>query len=118
MRKNEFDSIEQVKAMYVGVWRPSDGHWFGLDFLYNGQEYRIHTGTMYGDHDNVVDGVVKQFGLYQKTDLPDEKYPDINKYDLLFEFSAFEELLTQATIDGESLETIIMEDDTEMLGQD
>jgi hypothetical protein len=118
MRKNEYDNIEQIKSQYIGVWGPSDGHWFGLDFMYNGQEYRIHTGTMYGTEDNVVNGVVKQFGLYKKTDEPDEKYPTINKYLLMFEYESFDDLLKNAIIDSLPLEIVIMDDETEMLGQD
>ena len=118
MRINEYDNIEQLRSQYIGVWGPSDGHWFGLDFLYNGQEYRIHTGTMYGNEDNVVDGIVKQFGLYKKTDEPDEKYPSIKKYILLYEFESFDELLEKSKIDGILLKIAIMDDNTEMLGQD
>lgn len=118
MRKNEYDNIEQLRSQYIGVWGPSDGHWFGLDFMCNGQEYRIHTGTMYGTEDNVIDGVVKQFGLYKKTDEPDEKYPTINKYLLMFEYESFDALLKNATIDGMPLEIVIMDDETEILGQD
>lgn len=118
MRKNEYDNIEQLKSQYIGVWGPSDGHWFGLDFLYHGKEYRIHTGTMYGDDDNVVNGIVKKFGLYLKTNEPDEKYPDICKYILLYEYQSFEELLQNAMIVNVPLEIAIMDDNTEMLGQD
>ena len=118
MRKNEYENIEQLKSQYVGVWGPSDGHWFGLDFMFHGQEYRIHAGTMYGNKDNIENNVVKQFGLYLKTNEPDERFPDICKYVLLYEFKSFDELLKNAIIDGTPLEIAIMDDDTEMLGQD
>lgn len=118
MRINEYENIEQIRSQYIGVWGPSDGHWFGLDFKYQGQEYRIHTGTMYGDSDTIENGVVKQFGLYFKTNEPDEQYSTICKYDLLFEFPSFDELLAKATINNLPLEIVIMDDNTEILGQD
>lgn len=118
MRKNEYNNIEQLKSQYIGVWGPSDGHWFGLDFMFHEKEYRIHTGTMYGDKDNVENNVVRQFGLYIKTNELDEKFPGIFKYVLLYEFRTFDELLKNAKIDNTPLEIAIMEDDTQILGQD
>lgn len=47
MRKNEYESLEQFTSQYVGEWGPSDGLWFGLDFVYSGVEYRLHTWSMY-----------------------------------------------------------------------
>ena len=41
MRKNEYESLEQFTSQYVGEWNPSGGHWFGLDFMYRGKEYRF-----------------------------------------------------------------------------
>ncbi len=34
MRKNEFESLEQFLSQYTGEWNPSEGHWLGLDFIY------------------------------------------------------------------------------------
>ena len=47
MSKNEFTSIDQFLSQYTGEWGPSDGHWYGLDFSWNGCKYRFHTGAMY-----------------------------------------------------------------------
>ena len=38
---------EQFLSQYTGEWSPSDGHWFGLDFCWRGQEYRFQTESMY-----------------------------------------------------------------------
>lgn len=38
---------EQFLSQYTGEWSPSDGHWFGLDFGWRGQEYRFQTDSMY-----------------------------------------------------------------------
>ena len=29
---------EQFLSQYTGEWSPSDGHWFGLDFGWRGQD--------------------------------------------------------------------------------
>ena len=119
MRKNEYTSLAEFRSQYVGVWAPSEGHWFGLDFRYKGTEYRLHTGTMYGIKE-IVDpnGIARQFGLYKKTDKPDPKYPDINLYELLDEKESIDLLLKSCAIDGKPFSEIIMDDDTELLGQD
>ncbi|MBQ6420854.1 MAG: hypothetical protein IJK02_07270 [Clostridia bacterium] len=119
MRKNEYNSLDEFLSQYIGVWGPSDGHWFGLDFSYNDEEYRLHTGTMYGSED-VVDenGIVRQFGLYRKTNKPDPKYPDIMLYEMLDEKCSMDELLNSTVIDGKPFREVIMDDETELLGQD
>lgn len=119
MRKNEYNTLEKFVSQYTGVWGPSDGHWFGLDFLYDNEEYRLHTGTMYGEEDIVDEnGIVRQFGLYHKTDMPDPKYPDIMLYELIDEKSSIPELLESTAIGGKPFREVIMDDDTELLGQD
>ena len=47
MRKNDYNSIDEFTSQYTGEWAPSEGHWFGLDFSYNGREYRFNTGSMF-----------------------------------------------------------------------
>ena len=54
MRKNEFTSVEQFKAQYIGIWGPSDNHWLGLDFIYHGIEYRFNTGSMYSSRNTIL----------------------------------------------------------------
>ena len=39
---------EQFLSQYTGEWSPSDGHWFGLDFGWRGQEYRFQTDAGQG----------------------------------------------------------------------
>ena len=66
MRKNEYESLEQFTSQYVGEWNPSGGHWFGLDFMYRGKEYRFHTGCMYDEPVLLPDGKEVLFSLYRK----------------------------------------------------
>ena len=71
MSKNEFTSIDQFLSQYTGEWGPSDGHWYGLDFSWNGCKYRFHTGAMYESEPlTLPDGRDADFGVYRKLDNP------------------------------------------------
>ena len=118
MRKNELKSLEELKTQYLGIWAPSEGHWFGLDFSYHGVEYRLHTGSMYGDSKKCdKDGFVRQFGLYKKTNKPDSKNPGTYLYELLDEKDSLDELLNCNAIEGIPFSCVIMDDETVLLGQ-
>lgn len=55
---------EQFLSQYTGEWSPSDGHWFGLDFGWRGQEYRFQTDSMYHPTNTVLpDGREARFGV-------------------------------------------------------
>lgn len=119
MRKNEYNSLDEFLSQYIGVWAPSDGHWYGLDFLYNGVEYRLNTGTMYDEKDKIDDSEkVIRFGLYRKTNKKDPKHADIYLYELLDEKESVVALLDSVVIEGIPFRDIIMADETELLGQD
>ncbi len=119
MRKNEYNSLNEFLTQYVGEWAPSEGHWFGLDFSYKGNEYRLHTGTMYGEKVKTDDsGKIVQFGLYKKTNKKDPKDSNVFLYELLDEKESIEELLNSTVIEGIPFRDVIMDDDTELLGQD
>ena len=112
MRKNEYHSLEEFKSQYTGIWDPSEGHWYGLDFIYKGVEYRFNTGSMYAAENTVLpDGRKAEFGLYRKTDGSPE-------YSLLAEFATIEDALDSTCIDGIVFREIIMDPDTELIGQD
>jgi hypothetical protein len=114
MRKNEYTSIEDFTSQYTGVWAPSEGHWLGLDFMYNGKEYRFHTGSMYDTDPSVLpDGREAMFGLYQKCG---RNGP--HDYILLEEFASIDDVLNSTCIEGKPFKEIIVEDSTELLGQD
>ena len=66
MRKNEYESLEQFTSQYIGEWGPSDGHWLGLDFVYYGVEYRLHTWGMYRKDAHLSDGREVMFELFRK----------------------------------------------------
>ena len=97
MRKNEFNSLEDFTSQYTGVWAPSEEHWFGLDFSYNGVEYRFNTGSMYEKQNTILpNGKEAIFGLYRKSGNPKSK----KEYVLLEEFPDMEGVLNSTCIDG------------------
>ena len=115
MRINEYNSLEEFTSQYIGIWGPSDGHWFGLDFIYKGTEYRFNTGSMYEQNDTILpDGREALFGIYRKN--PEK----INgkDYTLLEEFASMDDALESTCIDGVKFKEIIMDDNTELVGQD
>ena len=115
MRKNIFHTLEEFTSQYIGVWCPADGHWFGLDFSFNGTEYRFNTGSMYEKEDTVLpDGREAMFGLYRK----DENPHTTRQYLLLEEFADMESALNSTCIDEMLFRDVIMNDNTEILGQD
>ena len=116
MRINEYNSLEEFTSQYVGEWAPSEGHWFGLDFSYSGNEYRLNTGSMYNPDDTVLsDGRTALYGLYIKTN---EIGSGIPSYKLLGEYADMQDLLDSTVINGIPFNSVIMDDETELLGQD
>lgn len=115
MRINEYNSLEEFMSEYTGVWSPSGGHWFGLDFKYNGVTYRLHTGEMYHEEAKVLaDGRTSLFGIYQLLEVVGTNY----KYGLLGKYADMNDLLESTVIDGRPFKDIIMDDMTEILGKD
>lgn len=115
MRINEYNSLEEFTSEYTGVWSPSSGHWFGLDFRFNGVTYRLHTGPMYKDEETVLpDGREAVFGLYRLINVTGTDY----QYTLLGKYADMNDLLESTVVEGRKFRDIIMDDMTEMLGKD
>jgi hypothetical protein len=115
MRKNEYNSLDEFTSQYIGIWGPSDGHWFGLDFSFHGKEYRFNTGSIYEANATILpSGKEALFGIYFKDPNPKAE----REYLLLEEFSDMEDALNSTCIDGIEFRKVIMDDDTELLGQD
>lgn len=115
MRKNEYKSLEQFTAQYTGEWNPSEEHWLGLDFMYSNIEYRFHTGLMYDTEKKLPDGREIMYGLYRKNK---NSYGEEREYELLGEYANMNEVLESRVIDNRCFKEIIMDDDTELMGQD
>ncbi|MCQ2524350.1 MAG: hypothetical protein MJ123_08420 [Lachnospiraceae bacterium] len=115
MRKNEYESLEQFVSQYIGEWNPSGGHWYGLDFRYGGKIYRFHTGCMYDEKEILPNGKEVMFGLYEKKENDDDNK---REYDLLGLFAEMKEVLSSKVIQGRPFCEVIVDENTELLGQD
>ena len=112
MRLNEYNSLEEFTSQYIGEWNPSEEHWLGLEFSYNGNIYRFNTGSMYNENDTILpDGRIALFGLYLKN----KSEPN---FTLLGEYACMEDVLNSRVIDGVKFKSVIMDECTELLGQD
>ena len=115
MRINEYNSLEEFTSQYIGEWSPSDGHWLGLDFIFRGNEYRFNTGSMYEENNTILpDGREAVFGLYKKN----SKRINGRDYTLLEEFASMDDALKCTCIEGIEFSKVIMDDGTELVGQD
>lgn len=115
MRINAYQSLSEFTSQYIGEWAPSDGHWFGLEFKYMGKEYRLHTGIMYdADPRYTADGREVLFGLYEKKN-PVGKGEQFTR---LCSFASMNDLLEYSGINGRAFKEVIMDDSTEITGQD
>ncbi len=116
MRKNEYNSLKEFTDQYIGEWGPSDGHWLGLDFYYRGNEWRFQTFRMYKEQPTILpDGREAIFGLYRKLAEPTS---DGHEYVVLGKYATMEEMLESTVILDTPFSQVIMDDDTELLGQD
>ena len=114
MRVNEYNTLNEFTDEYIGIWNPSEGHWYGLDFKYNDTVYRLHTGSMYNATNTIlIDGRTAIYGLYQTTD-----NSNANAYILLGEYADMNDLLESSVIGNRKFKDIIMDDATEILGKD
>lgn len=114
MRKNEYNSLEAFTSQYVGVWGPSDGHWLSLEFSYQGKDYRFATDSMHNPENTILpDGRESKFDLYEMF-----KTEESIDYTLLEEYATMEDGLESTIIGNRPFSEVIMDDDTEILGQD
>jgi hypothetical protein len=116
MRVNEYNTLSEFTNEYIGEWSPAEDHWFGLDFLYKGKEYRLHTGSMYNPECTILpNGKEALFGVY----VLDEKIPRANHcYTLIGEYADMNSLLNDCIIEGRNFGEVIMDDSTKILGKD
>ncbi|MBE5779393.1 MAG: hypothetical protein E7331_08705 [Clostridiales bacterium] len=115
MRINEYQSLEEFTSQYTGEWSPSDGHWFGLEFRYEAHDYRLHTGIMHeNDPERDSEGREILFGLYAMNLHASEG----EQFVRLASFASMDELLCFTGIGSRPFREVIMDDSTQILGQD
>ena len=116
MRVNEYNALDEFTNEYIGIWNPSEGHWYGLDFKYGNTVYRLHTVSMYNSTNTVlIDGRTAIYGLYQVANNNDV---NAEGYVLLGEYADMNDLLESSVIGNRKFKDIIMDDTTEILGKD
>ena len=81
--------------------------------MYSNIEYRFHTGLMYDTEKKLPDGREIMYGLYRKNSFGEER-----EYELLGEYANMQEVLESTVIDNRCFKEIIMDADTELMGQD
>ena len=115
MRINEYQSLEEFTSQYTGEWSPSDGHWFGLEFRYEGHDYRLHTGMLHA-YDPACDSEGREilFGLYAMNSHTDKS----ERFLRLESFASMEDLLHFTGIGNRPFREVIMDDSTQIIGKD
>ena len=115
MRINEYRSLDEFTSQYIGEWSPSNGHYYGLEFRYRGKDYRLHTWQMHADDPEFTpDGREVLFGLYEMN----RKAQGTVRFDRMSSFASMEDLLIFDGIDDRPFSEVIMDDSTQILGQD
>ena len=115
MRINEYQSLEEFTSQYIGEWSPSDGHWFGLEFRYEAHDYRLHTGIMHeSGPERDSEGREILFGLYTMNLRANKDEQFIR----LASFASMDKLLCYTGIGIRPFREVIMDDSTQILGQD
>ena len=108
----KINSIHDFTSQYNGVYSPLEGHWFGLNFRYNGENYRLNTWSASNRNLTVLpDGRTARFGLLK--DVSDGK-----RYTLLGEYASIEDVLFSTVIDNTPFSSIITDNTTELISQD
>jgi len=113
---NDQDKMTRVDflAQYKGEWAPSDGLWLGLDFSFDGCEYRFQTESMYTAQNLILpDGREACFYMYKKV-----KNASGTCYELLCAFATTTEVVDECVINGKTFGQMLDENAIELLGQD
>ena len=101
-------------AQYQGEWAPSDGLWLGMDFEYNGSEYRFQTDSMYNTQNQLLpDGREARYYMYKK-----ERISSDIGYILLSAFATTQEVIDHCIIDGRTFGQLLDDGLVELRGQD
>ena len=104
--------IDDFKSQYTGEWDPVEGHWYGLNFSYNGTRYRFNTWSEVNKNLTVLpDGRKARFGLLKNSS-------GSQRYTLLGEYASIEEVLFSTVIDNIPFSSILMDNATELISQD
>lgn len=124
MRINEYNNLEEFIYEYEKGRAPSTEHskrrYMGIEFKYNGEYYRMCREPVKEDDEDAVwldDG---RLGRYDVMLMHCENtgYPLAESYDLIGWYADIYDVLENCIIQGKKFKEVIMDDSTEILGQD
>lgn len=105
MRTNEYTELQEFLSEYTGRRDPANNLWYGLEFKYNDNYYRL----------DYVSNSIKLTRLKFENNT---NYPDSSGYDILGEFQSVNELL-ECSVDGNKVfKDVIIDENTELLSKD
>ena len=116
MRINEYESLDKFiyeydSGRHSSVDATKGRKFMGIEFSYGGVFYRMCREPLENDDAN---------GVYQVYIMHCEKqgYPIAERFELIGRYEQFQDLLDYFLIDGVPFKKVIMNDNTEILGQD
>ncbi len=122
MRLNYYNSLEDFIGEYSGIRSEKYDTVYGIDFTYNGKLYRMTMDQMEPDdvRKKFEDKLNKKLGKYEvalvdpngSSDFQYHNYQFIGWYDDIYD------LLENCYIEGRKFKDVIMDDYTEIEGQD
>ncbi len=122
MRLNYYNSLEDFIGEYSGIRSEKYDIVYGIDFTYNGKLYRMTMDQMEPDdvRKKFEEKLNKKLGKYEvalvdpngSSDLKYDEYQFIGWYDDIYD------LLENCYIEGRKFKDVIMDDYTEIEGQD
>jgi hypothetical protein len=125
MRINEYNCLEDFIYEYEsGRSIPSDNlerpKYMGIEFKYNGIYYRMCREPLASnEEDNIIlpNGKIGQYDV-MVLHCEDTGYPMSESYEVIGWYSDLEDVLNHCIIQGRQFKDVIMDDSTEILGQD
>jgi hypothetical protein len=125
MRINEYNSLEEFIYEYEsGRSIPSDHlerrKYMGIEFKYNGVYYRMCREPEPKDEKEIVILPDGRNGKYDVMILHCERtgYPLSESFELIGWYADLEDVLNNCVLQGKKFREVIMDDGTEILGQD
>lgn len=117
MRINQYKNLDEFIFEYNDYRDPSNGKFMGIEFKYNGKYYRMCREPL-NSCERMEDGTLLEYDVMQII-TPSGNYLDGNmEYLLIGWYKNLNDVLENCIIDGKKFKDIIMEDYTEILGQD
>ncbi len=117
MRKNEYNNLQEFCEEYDGNEYKSHQSFIGIEFTYNGKYYRMCREPLSEEDFPVLPDGRK--GRYHVVQVQWENgWFGECSYELIGWYADMDDLLHNCQIDKHTFETVIMDDNTEIIGKD